>query len=370
MLNFEFPPIGGGAGNANLELLREFSRIKNLKVDLVTSSPGAFEVGDFSENIRIHRLSVGKRDIHYWTALETFSYTAKAFFYVRRLIRKSSYDLCHCFFGIPCGMIIYLLNTFAQKRLRYIVSLRGFDVPGFNQRLGWIYIFWRPLIRRIWKNAAHVVANSEGLRQLALQTSREQKISVVHNGIDTEIFYPAQGKARGRLLTVSRLIPRKGIRYLILAMKAIARERKDAALTIVGDGPELGRLKRLADSLGISSKVIFLGYVSHGSLPAVYRKADIFILPSLHEGMSNTVLEAMASGLPVVTTDTGGTKELISGNGIVVTKKSADDLSKAILAILSDRKMMAWLGTRSREIALRYSWGRIAGQYLDLYGRS
>ena len=119
-----------------------------------------------------------------------------------------------------------------------------------------------------------------------------------------------------KVLCVSRLIERKGIRFLI---EAIGRLKNDPVeLILVGDGNQEEELKELAKGLGVSDRVVFKGYVNHDSIGEIYRNSDLFVLPSQNEGMSNALLEAMASGLPVIVTDTGGTSELLDGNGVVV----------------------------------------------------
>jgi L-malate glycosyltransferase len=369
MFNYEFPPIGGGAGNANLEILRQFSKHKIISIDLITSSPDKKDrIENFSDNIKIHKLDVQKKEIQYWTAREVLSYTIKSFFYAKKLMKQKKYDVCHCFFAMPCGMIAYLL----RNRIRYIVSLRGSDVPGFNERLKFSYFFQKPIIREVWDKAEYVVANSQGLKELALKTNPKQEVSIIYNGIDTSKFYPGIKKQKKdiTILCVSRLIPRKGLNYLIDAIPAILKQNENIKLIIAGEGPEKKNLEKQAAQYNIKSKIDFLGYVSHEDLPAIYFKSDIFILPSLHEGMSNTILEAMASGLPIITTNTGGTKELINENGIIIEKNSPADISAAVIKLIKDTKLRKEMSFCSRELSQKLSWGKIAEDYLKLYNKT
>jgi L-malate glycosyltransferase len=117
VLNYEFPPIGGGAANALHELLNQYKHNKELEIDLITSSEKRKnETIKFAENITIHKLNVNKRQLHYWTALEIYAYTVRALSLAYILNKEKKYDLCHCFFALPCGIIPYLL------RIPYIVS--------------------------------------------------------------------------------------------------------------------------------------------------------------------------------------------------------------------------------------------------------
>jgi len=367
MLNYEFPPIGGGAANANQYIFRQFAVTEGLGVDLVTSTPGsADETVRFAPNIMLHRLNVRKRELHFWTQTETLRWLWRAHRYVRRQLDLSAYDICHAIIGFPAGMIAYL----NRKRLPYIVSLRGSDVPGFNQRFSAQYVILKPVFRRIWRNAAAVIANSDGLRDLAHQTD-DVPIGVIPNGVDTNEFTPAEifTGPGPRLICVSRLIARKGIDYLIRAMPAIIEKHPEATLSILGGGNIEEELNGLVRTMGLSDAVRLTGRVAHEKLPARYREADVFVLPSKNEGMSNTVLEAVASGLPVVGTTVGGNSDLVRNgdNGLLVEREDSAALADAILKIAEDPGAARQMGRRSREIAEIMSWQNVAAEYLKLY---
>ena len=368
MLNYEYPPLGGGAGNATYYLLREFGKRDDLTVDLVTSSAtGRFEEEHPASNITIYKLPVRKKSIHYWTMGEIISYSARAYVFISR-IGTGQYDLTHAFFGIPCGGIAWT----RRKELPYIVSLRGSDVPGFNERFAFQYVFLSPIIRHIWRQARAVVANSAGLQDLAHRTDPMLPLHLIPNGIDTREFTLRADRNDGRivLLTVARLIQRKGIDDLIQALPEVLKECPDLLVRIIGEGNMEEDLRTLARDLGVADHVEFLGYIRHEELPDRYAASDIFILPSRNEGMSNTVLEAMASGLPIITTDTGGTKELIQGNGQIVPPGRPDALAAAIRQYANDLILRRNHGSRSRELAEGMDWKRVADRYVQLYGEA
>ena len=365
MLNYEYPPLGGGAANATYYLLREFGRRNDLSVDLVTSSAsGSFSEDHPTDNITIYRLPIRKKSIHYWTMAEIISYSTQARSFIKKRDPKQ-YDLTHAFFGVPCGALAYE----HRKDAPYIVSLRGSDVPGFNDRFSFQYVFLKPIIRRVWRQAAGVVANSEGLRNLARQTDPSIPIDIIYNGIDTGEFVIRKERNDGKtvVLTVARLIRRKGIDDLIHAIPEILRKCPDLLVRIIGEGNLEPELRNLAKNLGVADHVEFLGYVPHEELPGYYATSDIFVLPSRNEGMSNTVLEAMAAGLPIITTDTGGTRELISGNGLIISQGRPDAIAGAILQYIFDSKMRQNHGNQSRTLSELVDWKRVAEQYIMCY---
>ena len=247
MLNYEYPPLGGGAANATYYLLREFGKRDDLSVDLVTSSADdSFSEESPTQNIRIYRLPVGKKRLHYWTLAEILSYSFQARSLVKKLDPKR-YDLIHAFFGIPCGALAYNF----RKQVPYIVSLRGSDVPGFNDRFSTQYLFLSPIINRVWRSAAAVIANSNGLRDLAHRTDPSIPIGIIYNGIDTREFTVRDTRSDGRIivLTVARLIRRKGIEDLILAIPEVLKKCPDLTIRIVGLGNLESELHQLAQKV-------------------------------------------------------------------------------------------------------------------------
>ena len=365
LLNYEYPPLGGGAANATRQLLLEFASMQGVAVDLVTSSPNSeLDVERLSADITVHRLPVDKKGMHYWRQREVLAYLFKARRYIHAELPLRRYDLAHAFFALPSGLLCYR----HRGTLPYIVSLRGSDVPGFNKRLALHYSLLKPLVRRVWSGAASVIANSDDLRSLALRTSPLQLVDVIANGVDTNDFQPRAGRREGplRILAVSRLIERKGLDILIRALPGIL-ERQHVSLQIVGGGNLKDSLLNLAAGLGVAEAVTLTGYVPHERLPEIYNEADLFVLPSHAEGLSNALLEAMACGLPVIATDTGGSSNLLHGNGLVVGENTPSSWSKAILEATSDKTAMRDMAQASRSVALNYSWNSVARKYRDVY---
>ncbi len=364
VLNYEFPPLGGGAGHVTCQLLRAFEKRPDLSFDLVTSSSRGAGLETFSENARIHYLDIGKTgDLHYQTNRDLLAYSWKSYRYAKNLVAQGGYDLCHAFFGVPCGFVAGRLG------LPYGVSLQGSDVPFFNERFKIPdRLVFRRLSKRIWRRASWVVANSEGLRDLALTTSPRQRIEIIPNGVDVDLFQPGEKSGSGlRVVCAARLIRRKRIDLLIRAMDELRDE--NVTLALAGTGNEEERLKDLARDLGLEERVRFAGYVEHDKVPAFFQAADLFVLPSVSEGMSIAVLEAMASGLPILMNDTGGSSEVLEdgANGFLLETGSVPDIVRKIREYLGNRDLLRRQGSVSRKKAEGLSWGMIADRYADLY---
>jgi glycosyltransferase involved in cell wall biosynthesis len=364
MINYEYPPFGGGTGLACSQLLDELAQFSDLETDLVTSGPGRrLEVVRPAPAVRIHRLPIRKRADHFWRASELAEWTVRSHAYTRRLVAAQRFDVCHCWSGWPAGLIGLAL----RKQLPYVVSLRGSDVPGYSERLRWLDpLLFRHLARRVWRAAGCIVAVSHSLRTLALETAPEARIEVIPNGVDTWLFQPGAAGTAVDLLFVGRLIKRKGVDFLLRAFGDLAREHADVTLTIAGDGPERGRLQQLCRRLGVAERVTFLGHLDRISLAECYREASIFVLPSMRDAMPNAALEAMASGLALIATP-GGASDLIRGNGCVIETQDPYSIQQAVERYLTDRQLLVAHREKSRALALAMSWHAVAEHFCDLY---
>lgn len=374
--NYEYPPLGGGAANATAYLLKEYSRKPELNVDLVTSSiDSQYHLEKIGDNISIHRLPIGKNkdNLHYQSQKDLLVYSWKAYFFARKLVKKNKYDLSHSFFTVPCGFVSMLLKN--KFQIPYIVSLRGSDVPGYSDRFSLIYGFLKPIVKRIWSKSSVVVSNSEGLKELALETNKKQKIGVIYNGIDIQNFKPnPEIRPDDKFIITagaSRITKRKGLDYLIFALSKLIPKYPQIFFRVLGDGNEKENLEKLSKNLGIENNIEFVGRVPRENTSPYYQEASLFVLPSLNEGMSNAMLEALASGLPIVATDTGGTKELVKNgeNGFIINMSDADDIAEKIEKLMSDDKLRIKMGENSRKAAENLSWGKVATEYKGLYDK-
>ena len=371
MLNYEFPPIGGGGGQAHRSLLKEFAGRRDLVVDVLTSAPKpGFSTEPFADNIRIHKVGIRKGHLHFWRRSEVLAWLLKARSHYRRLLRETAYDLAHAFFAFPTGWLCYR----TAGRVPYAISLRGSDVPGGNARLQWDYKLLGPLVfKPIWQQASALVACSEGLRQRALRFLPSAQIDVIPNGVDLERFTPPEESFGGtrplRLITVGRLSATKRLPVLIEMVESLRKEGGDVQLTIVGGGALEGELRRRISHERFRQVVTMTGRCDADQMPEMYRRHDVYVSASAQEGMSNAMLEAMASGLPIVTTRCEGVDELIADNGLVVDEASPEALVRAIAGFVGDRPRLQSMSAAARKRAERFTWRSVAERYLDLYER-
>lgn len=378
-LNYEYPPLGGGAANATACILEEWAHDESLEVHLVTSSiSAALDETVLGGKVFIHRLPIGKNksNLHHQSIKDVLVYSLKAWWFSRRLIRQQlvPFDVTLAFFGVPCGFLALLLKW--EFGVPYTVALRGSDVPGYSRKYAWLYPLLRPIIRFVWKRAAVVVPNSTGLEALAKQSAPEQSFTIIENGVDIRRFVPGlTRRSRTEFIITpgaSRVTERKGLNYLIEAIGMLVPKYSDIHLKVMGDGSARPTLEALVQEKGLQKQVTFLGRIPREETAPYYQEASLFVLPSLNEGMSNAMLEALASGLPIVATPTGGTAELVTEgkNGLVVPEKSAQALAKAIEIFLQNRDLVISYGNESRRRAEAQGWDKVAESFKKVLEQS
>jgi sugar transferase (PEP-CTERM/EpsH1 system associated) len=207
---------------------------------------------------------------------------------------------------------------------------------------------------------------------------RTEKVSTIHNGVDLRRFCPMdRGEARtriglprhGRVIgTVGRLDPVKDQASLIHAFAKLRPGHPDTRLLIVGDGPYRAELARLVRGYGVEDQVLLAG--ERQDIPVVLAAMDVFALPSIAEGMSNTLLEAMASGLPAVATRVGGTAELLEDGktGRLIERGDRAALEKVLCEYLEDGELRLTHGRAAREwVTEHFGLERMCREYFDVY---
>jgi glycosyltransferase involved in cell wall biosynthesis len=211
----------------------------------------------------------------------------------------------------------------------------------------------------------------------------EEKIHVIYNGVDVEKFKPRTNRTELRrefgleeeqkiVLFVGRLYHRKGLEILLHSIPPILQEFRDVKFAISGTGfkKKEESLRKLANKLKIEDSVSFLGYVPDEKLPYLYSASDIFVLPAIYENFPFAILEAQATGLPVISTKVGGIPEFLADNknGFLIAPREPTQLTQRILTLLQDPKLAEEMGNRGRKlIEEKFSWHLITSQVIDLY---
>lgn len=224
----------------------------------------------------------------------------------------------------------------------------------------------------VLKNADKIVAVSNALKDTVTGFGiLSDKVKVIPNAVELSDFPPGLKERMGfKILFVGRLVPEKGLEYLIKSMEFIVKEIPQATLTVVGGGPMREELEGLVEGYSMGDKIRFEGMKPHSEILRYLQDTDLFVLSSLSEGLPLTVLEAMAAGKPVVATNVGGIPDaVIDGeSGILVPPKDIDALSKAIISLLGDRVKQIRMGEKARKRSEeKFSWEKIVESVVKIY---
>jgi glycosyltransferase involved in cell wall biosynthesis len=234
------------------------------------------------------------------------------------------------------------------------------------------------------ENSEEITADSAYTRDLTVSINHlpGKNIHIIPMGVDQQRFHKKNQISLGKscdvpiILSVGRLVERKGLKYLIRAMEQVIKAYPDARLLIGGDGPEKEHLMNESRRLNLEKSVEFLGFISNEEIPKIYSSADIFVLPSIvtqsgdTEGLGVVLLEAMASGVPVIGSEIGGITDIIEDGktGLFVKAGDPDDLAKKILFILSNKDIRENLSREAMNlIDQKFSWDIVTSQFVEVF---
>jgi glycosyltransferase involved in cell wall biosynthesis len=222
-----------------------------------------------------------------------------------------------------------------------------------------------------YKKKVKLIGISETIAQMIKEFYNiKYSIPVIYNPVNLSKFrevVPAKYDNIATLIIVARLYSQKNHKLLLEAFSIAIKECKNIQLRIVGRGPLKNKLIEYASNLGIYEKTEFLGQRS--DIPYLLKSSDIFVLSSLWEGLPLSVLEAMAAGLPIISTDVGGVKDIVKDNGILVESDNAEKLYEAIIKLVKNSALREEMGKKSLEYAKQYDSSIMAEKYAELYLR-
>jgi phosphatidylinositol alpha-1,6-mannosyltransferase len=376
LLSEIFPPRTGGSGRWFWEMYRRFPRED---VVIAAGQSSAADAFDRTHDLRVHRLPLtmsawGVKSFKglwgYWRAARVLS----------KLVRREGVGMIHCGRCLPEGVMALVLKW--RYKLPYLCYVHGEDVTTatYSREHAW-------LVRRVLANAETLIANSHNTAGLltGLWNIPAAKVHVLHPGVDTRYFQPAEHNLCQRealgwgnrpvLLTVGRLQRRKGHDVLIRALRLIRRAVPNVLYSVVGDGEERARLEALVQEVGVAEHVQFQGETSDAQLLHCYQQCDVFVLPNRQEGkdiegFGMVLLEAQSCGKPVVAGASGGTAETmrVPETGRVVDCKEPERLADLLSGMLIDRSLRQRMGHAGRAWTVsRFDWEALRTQAEGLF---
>jgi glycosyltransferase involved in cell wall biosynthesis len=419
LITYEYPPVGGGTGKAAMNTAIGLAD-RGYDATVLTARVGELPRDAVENGVRVIRIPVLRRHLNYANALEVLSFAASGVPRIRRIARRIRPRLVLAYMTIPCGIVADHLR--AWDKVPYYILLRGQDVPGYPETRAWMHAVAKPLTRFLWRRAERVIANSDGLAELARRTMPDLGIEVIRNGVDLARYRPrarpgsaqpgsaqagsarpgsAQPGSAGilpanpdeqrsprsqtagprdlstehkeivRLIYVGRLIRKKRIHEALEAFARIAAGESAgrSEFVIVGHGPERAALERLARERGVGDRVTFTGRLEEEGVVEQLRRSDVFINLADGEGLPNAVLEAMACGLPVVLSDIAPHHELIDegAEGLFCLANEPRSVSDALGRLFESQEKRDRMGQAARaRVEKDFVWSRATDALIGL----
>ncbi len=369
MLVNYFPPLPTGGAERQAERLAVYLAAQNVPTGVLTRRVGDLpkrEQRDGFEIYRLPQLGPGK--------MKTLTFTLSA---MRTLLsRQHTYDILHAHLSFSPAIAAALTGKLLGKRV--IVKFGNSAAYGDVQRSrqSWRGRLRMAILRR-WADII-VTLDPEMENEAITDGFSRERVLRMDNGIAAEEFVPCLDKPRARqalglenrttVLYTGRLAEQKALPVLLLALQQALDACPDLQLVLLGHGDEKPRLVNQTQALGLGSQVVFRDPV--GDVRPYLDAADIFVLPSLAEGISNSLLEAMSAGLACIATQVGGSPTVLEDGecGLLVTPGSVDELAEALVRLAANPIERARLGRRARQrIQSRYDFKVVGRQYHALY---
>ena len=364
MIISQFYPLLGGA-EVQAQLLACGLIKRGMKVSVLTRKLKGLPRHEIIEGIPVYR-EIKTID---WGFLWGICYIVSVFMFLYK--KRKDYDIIHCHIIQGFHTIVSILFKYIFKK-KVIAKMSSSGETSDFTLLKEVK-FGRLFLRCI-RNVDAIISVCKKSTEEILESGFPKDILIeIPNGVDTHKFFKdvqRERKNQNNIIYVGRLDNYKGVNYLLSGFKDVLSKVDNVKLTIVGNGPDESLLMDMANNLRIKDNVVFKGR-QEDILSELY-VADIFVLPSLSEGMSNVLLEAMSCGLPVVATSVGGNGDLIKDrcNGILIEPRNSMKLSAALLELLENEELAKKLGKEARKtVKENYSMDHIVDKYVELYSR-
>ena len=351
--------------------LPKFEKIGNVNVHRIGFTGKNPSIGDL---VRFP-LKINKLFFPFWACLRAF-----------RLHKKNRYDAVWAMMAAFAGFGAMFFKL-RHPKTPYLLTLQeGDPIPEIKKKTRFV----KPLFSKIFTKADFIQAISTYLGKWARNMGFDGPLEIVPNGVDTKLFageYSKEeliesakvvGKKEGDrfLVTTSRLVKKNAVDDVIRSLKYLPENVK---FLVLGDGPDSEMLRKLAEEEGVAGRVIFRGAVGYAEIPKYLKIADVFVRPSLSEGMGNSFIEAMAAGLPVIATQEGGIADFLFDSernpdkeptGWAVNPRDPKGIAETVKKILDNPGQAAKTAANARKLALeKYDWDLIAEKMKSIFER-
>ncbi|MFK7906145.1 MAG: glycosyltransferase family 4 protein [Chitinophagales bacterium] len=369
-LNYEYPPLGGGAGVCTRYEAEGLVKLGHEVTVLTTWFEGEKE-DSVEGNLRIIRVKSRRKHDFKSNPIEMLSYISHAKKYLKEHCKTHQYDIAVCHYAIPSGEV----GLFLKKKFNipYIVVSHGHDIPWvFPEQMFKFHLvtyFW---LKKIFLNAAKAVLLTNEMKAHAdkfLGKNYALNNVVIPNGCNNTVFKPNYNEksAQFKIIFVGRMVDQKDPFTFLKAIKIFAQKNIDFTVHILGDGPLKNKMEAFVVENDISDKVVFRGWVAKAEMLYAYQSANLQVISSTYEAMSIAALESLSCGQYLISTPVSGNNELIEEGvtGDFMEYRDAEGLAKLIEAYYHKKFLAGYLTDENKVEAFReeFSWDNVVGQY-------
>lgn len=373
VLNYEYPPLGGGAGVITQHISEGFARLGN-KVTVVTTWFDNLPETEEQGNLKIIRLKSKRKFIYRSNVFEMLSWLKFSKKFLNTYCCNHDFDFCFANFSIPGGEVgLFLKNRF---NIPYVVISHGHDIPWmFSQEMFFYHliIFYR--IKQICRNSKfNVMLNTEMKKNadkfLGMKSS--DKNIIIPNGCDFEYFMPANARKTScfRILFTGRLVKQKTPFVFLKALKLLSGKGIEYKAKIIGDGILRRGMEKFVDDNFLSDTVEFTGWVPKETIRQEYQSTHVFVQTSRYEAMSVATLEALACGTYVFCTPVGANKDIIvdKENGEFFSVGNAEELAEKLYCFHNEKFKTGFVVNNSfiEKVSSAYNWDIIVSKYMGI----
>ena len=311
VLNYEYPPLGGGAAPVCRDLA--FGMAQNgHRVTVVTMGYTGLPEHEISDGVEIYRMKCLREKEHSCMPWEQYSYILAAKRFLKRHLRECRYDVCHTHFVIPTGPIARWVKR--RYGIPYVITAHGSDVEGYNEKtyMKFMHRLLRPAWRKIVKDAYAAAAPSEYLLKLMNREMTGGRYVLIPNGLDISKYQADRSLKEKCILLMGRMQASKNYQTVLKAVAGIPDTIWDGwTVDILGDGPYKAELEKLCTELKIERRVKFHGWIENGSVEQLdyLKRASVYISASHFENCPMSVLEAIAADCCPLLSDIEGHRQ-------------------------------------------------------------
>jgi glycosyltransferase involved in cell wall biosynthesis len=375
MLNYEYPPLGGGAGQVTVNICKQLAR--HNKVFVVTTWFEGLPEVEENDNLIVYRLKCRRKNkfgSNIWEMLSWIKFSLK---FCDEFLERHDVDIIFSHFSIPGGEVAYRLNK--RFNIPYVVMSHGHDIPWFYPQQMFLYhVLLYSRIRKICRvSKANFMLSPDMKSNADRFTGREysNKNVIIPNACDTSFFPHIKNREfdKLRLVFVGRFVHQKQPLAVLQALALLHNKNIDFQANFAGNGPLLNKIQLLIAKYGLKDKVTVKGWLSLDEIKEEYAKAHLFVMPSKAEGMSVAIIEALVSGLFVITSKAGNQYDLIKEdiNGYVLENNTPEEIASKIekFYAIFFMKNKAVPNKAVQEIIGIYNWENVGERYMEMLRR-